>query len=401
MEILVQKFGGTSLANEENREKVAEKIIKKHREGYKMVIVVSAIGRKENPYSTDSLISLIDKRNIKKRELDLLMSCGEIISAAVLSSLLNSKNMKNTVLTGSQAGIVTNDTFTNAKVLQVNPNAIVNKLKEDNIVIVTGFQGITKDGNVTTLGRGGSDTTAVLLGEAMGCKCIEIYTDVNGIMTADPRVVPDAKLLEKLSYKDVYQLAENGAKVIHPRAVEVAERSNLNLVIKNTLKDSKGTIINNKKNDNLAEPRGKIINAITCKNNKSQIIIYRNKRNPSIEKLMDKLSKNNISIDLINLLWDKIIFTIDSDDLETIEEILKNNYDKFKITNNCSKISIIGHRMKGRPGVMNKIVKSLCKENIDILQTSDSHTTIWCLIKEKNATKAIRSLHKEFQLNEK
>lgn len=405
MDIIVQKFGGTSVATHENRERVVTRILNEYKKGNKVVVIVSAIGRKGDPYATDSFLNLVNRKKLSTREIDLLVSCGEIISAVVLANHISDKGYRTIVYTGFQAGIETDDKYGNADIISVNPQNILNSLKEDKIVIVAGFQGITKDGNITTLGRGGSDTTAVALGEALKCKYVEIYTDVDGIMTADPRVVPDARLIEKICYQEVYQLAEDGAKVIHPKAVEIAERGNIEIKIKNTLKECDGTIITTKEATNFYSKDSKwndrIISALTYKKNRAQVIIEINGNKYNTNLLLKEITERNISIDLINFFVDKKIFTIDEEDVNLLEDILKNSNCNFKIIRNCCKISAIGHRMRGIPGVMSRIVAALAESNIEILQTADSHTTIWCLIREKDMEKALRALHREFCLDDK
>ncbi|WP_069649553.1 aspartate kinase [Caloranaerobacter ferrireducens] len=402
MKIVIQKFGGTSVSTFENREKVVKKIIDKFSKGYSLVVVVSAMGRKGDPYATDSLISLVNKQNVSKRDLDLLMSCGEVISAIVLSDHIKRRGYETIVLTGQQAGIVTDSNYGEANVISVNPERIMRHLSQNKIVVVAGFQGADENGEVTTLGRGGSDTTAVILGEALKSEVVEIYTDVDGIMTADPRIVPEAKLIEKICYSEVYQLAENGAKVIHPKAVEIAERANLKVVVKNTLNECTGTLITYPETYNYSIDKNKdnIITAITHKVGRVQIIIYSDGNEEKIQKLMNEIAKNNISLDLINLLLDRKIFTIDKKDLGKLKRILDRSNIRYNLIDNCCKLSIIGNKMSGVPGVMAKIVNALSNEGISILQTSDSHTTIWCLIKERDAHKAIKVLHKEFNLGE-
>jgi aspartate kinase len=403
MKIIVQKFGGTSLSSEDGRNKVSDKIIEKYEEGYKVVSVVSAMGRKGSPYATDTLLSMVNPKIIANREIDLLMSCGEIISAVVLANHLYERGYSVVVLTGFQAGILTDDNFGNAEIISVDSNNILKYLNKDNIVIVAGFQGSNKFGDITTLGRGGSDITAVALGKALKCNRVEIFTDVDGIMTADPNIVPDAKVLKKMCYSEVYQLAEDGAKVIHPKAVEMAQQSNIPLVVKNTYSDSEGTSIE-EVNVNFINNRKelfneKIITAITYKKNRVQVVISLND-DAMIDKLMEEITSNHISLDLINFLVDKKIFTIDEEDKDKLISILDREDFDYEIVENCCKISAIGYKMRGVPGVMARIVKALSKENIKILQTSDSHNTIWCLIKEEDTDKALAALHKEFKLYE-
>ncbi|WP_058485207.1 aspartate kinase [Defluviitalea phaphyphila] len=401
MDIVIQKFGGTSVATEQSRNEVAKKIIKAKEEGKKPVVVVSAMGRKGDPYATDTLIEFVSSINssIPQRELDLLMSCGEIISAVVLTNILISKGYKASAMTGAQAGIITDDSFGNADVLMVNPKNIFELISKDIIPVIAGFQGISQTGNITTLGRGGSDTSASLIGEAVKANTIEIYTDVDGIMTADPRICPDAKVIEKISYNEVFQLADSGAKVIHPRAVEIAMRANIPLFIKNTFNERPGTCIihyGGEENNLLKKSNNRLITGIAHRNNRLQICIEG--ENIDDEDLFSTLAENNISIDIINIFPERKLFTVDDKYKEIIIKILNQKNVKFKLTDNCCKITLIGERMTGVPGVMAKIIKCLNKNNITILQTVDSLTTIACLIHNSNTTKAVMALHKEFEL---
>lgn len=402
MKTIIQKFGGTSLASEESRERVVSKIVNKYKSGFNIVVTVSAIGRKGNPYSTDSLIDLINLKSTAPREIDLLLSCGEIISAVKLSSTLNEKGYKSIVYTGGQAGIVTNNTFGNANIVEIKPKKLYESLEKGYIVIVAGFQGTSINGEITTLGRGGSDITAVALGKALNSQWVEIYTDVDGIMTADPNIVSNAKVLENMCYSEVYQLAEDGAKVIHPKAVSMAQESNIPLKILNTFTENEGTTIETLEkiyyNGKNTIKEDKIITAITYKKGRVQVILDMEDNDNNTEYLMEDLTSNNVSIDLINFFIDKKVFTIDNNDLPKLEKIMnKRNYE-YRVVRNCCKLSAIGYKMRGVPGVMARIVKALLKEKVKILQSSDSHNTIWCLIEEKDTDKAISALHKEFKL---
>ncbi|MCX7904382.1 MAG: aspartate kinase [Caloramator sp.] len=393
MKIIVQKFGGTSVATQQRREMVADRIIDAIDRGYKPVVVVSAIGRKGDPYATDTLLSLINNGNCKisKREVDLLLCCGEIISAVVMAETLEKRGYNVSVLTGGQAGIITNNDYGNAEVLKVETKRIMDLLYAGVIPIVTGFQGMTQDGDFTTLGRGGSDVTGAILGEALKAEFIEIYTDVDGIMTADPRIVPEAKVINKISYNEVFQFADQGAKVIHPKAVEYAMRGNIPLYIKNTLSNAPGTIITSSR-----DSRNKIITGITHMSNRSQVSVHF--IDDDSNEIFDILADNKISIDLINVFPKYKVFTVDSKDAQRVEEILKELKLEYNIINNCSKIAVIGNGMKGVPGVMAKILKTLNENGIKVLQTADSHSTIWCLVKDEDTIKAINLLHKAFEL---
>ena len=398
MKILVQKFGGTSVSTPERRSQVVEKVLKALENGYATVVVVSAMGRKGEPYATDTLLSLVDSEFKEKNLLstDLLMCCGEIISTVVMCEELARANIKCVPLTGGQAGIITNDNFGSAAVKRVDTENIRNLLASGVVPVVAGFQGCTEKGYFTTLGRGGSDVTAALLGAALKAEEVEIYTDVDGIMTADPRIVKDASLIKKISYNEVFQFADQGAKVIHPRAVEIAMNSNITLSIKNTMSESEGTLISN---FSLKETE-EIITGITHVDKRVQIKVcfIDNEDNPSYNTLLDKLAEQQISIDLINVFPHEQIFTIDYKDKTKIESIMRNLRIRYTLVENCSKIAVIGSRMRGTPGVMARILRTIYSEGIEIFQTADSHLTIWCLVRSEFAQKAINALHKEFKL---
>lgn len=399
MNILIQKFGGTSVSSIERRELVADKIIKAKKEGYAPVVVVSAMGRKGDPYATDTLIDLVKSipDNMSKKELDMLMACGEIISCSVLCSTLKSKGYLCTTLSGGRAGIITNDDFGNASVIKVETEILYSLLEKDIIPIVAGFQGITEKGDVTTLGRGGSDTTAAILGEALKAIEIQIFTDVDGIMTADPKIVPDARVIQSIGYNEVFQFADQGAKVIHPRAVEFAMRGNIPLVIKNTLSDAPGTLITNYYEDGVNKP---LVTGITCMLNRTQVHIEdEDDKILDDEKIFMTLAENKISIDLINVFPSNKVFTVDAECTQKVQSILKGLNIKFRMIDNCCKISIIGNGIRGVPGVMARVIKALRRSNVEILQTSDSHTTIWCLVRYEDTAKSINALHNEFNLS--
>ncbi|MGE5629943.1 MAG: aspartate kinase [Caulobacteraceae bacterium] len=393
MKIIVQKFGGTSVTTEEKRNMAIDKVIAAVEKGYSPVVVVSAMGRKGDPYATDTLLSLINGKggNIDKREIDLLMCCGEIISAVVMVEAFAQRGYKARALTGGNAGIITDKNYGSAGVVHVETERILQVLEQGLIPVVTGFQGMTEEGDYTTLGRGGSDTTGALLGKALKAECVEIYTDVDGIMTTDPRIVPDAKIIDRISYDEVFQLADQGAKVIHPRAVEYAMDGNIPLVIKNTVTEAPGTLITNS-----TGPAGNSVTGITSMMNRTQISINISKDSSIGNDVFKLLAQRNISIDLINVFPDQKLFTVDSADAAEVEDILKHHCIDYQIISNCSKISIIGNVFKDMPKVMVKIFKTLEQNNIRILQTANSRTTVWCLVKEDDTKKAMNELHNAF-----
>lgn len=392
LEILIQKFGGTSVSNEEKRIQVVKKVKMALKEGYKPVVVVSAMGRKGEPYATDTLLSLVDEsfKNDNNQALDLLMCCGEFISTVVMCNEFHKHGINAMPVTGGQAGIITNDDYNYAEPVETDMTFLRSLLEKNIVPVVAGFQGITKDGLFTTLGRGGSDTSAAILGVALNAKEIQIYTDVDGIMTADPRIVGDAELIPAISYNEVFQFAEQGAKVIHPRAVETSMKGNIPIVVKNTMSDCEGTIINS-----IGDiTSNKLYTGITSVGDRIQVNIKLSLNKPENYKhVLRVLAENNISLDLINIFPNEKIFTIDSKDKDNLLKTLSSIDIKFTIIENCSKISIIGSRIRGIPGVVAKIVDTLDEVNIPVLQTADSHTTIWCLIEDKHTRKAIQTLH--------
>ena len=401
MGILVQKFGGTSVASVEKMGEVCN-IIKKYRDkGYDLVIVVSAMGRNGAPYATDTLINLCTKVNNQpnKRELDMIMSCGEIISGTILSSMLQSQGIPSIFLTGMQAGVTTTKTFSNAKIKGVNTKRIESEIDEGKVVIVAGFQGGTEDGEVTTLGRGGSDTSAVALGKALGSETVQIYTDVDGIMTADPRIEPDAKILKYVDYEEVFQMAAKGAKVIHPRAVELAKSGEIILEIKNTLNPScEGTKIGNKKipseSNKYEDVKDRLMTAVAHKDNIAQVKVKSSE--DVFLNILNELESKQINLDMINFFTEEKAFALDQSNIFLVEEILKNYNVEYNIRGNCAKVTLIGSKVTETPGVIAKVVRALSKAGVTLLQSSDSFTSLTCLVKEEDMITTVHAIHNQF-----
>lgn len=403
MTIVVQKFGGTSVESYEKMQQVCN-IIKNYKEkGLDVVVVVSAMGRKGAPYATDTLINLCKNvnENSSKRELDLIMSCGEIISGTILTNMLKGNGIDAVFLTGSQAGIYTDGKFSDSRILDIKPERIYKELDEGKVVIVAGFQGTTESGEVTTLGRGGSDTSAVAIGKALECETVEIYTDVDGIMTADPRVEPEAKVLDYINYEEVFQMADKGAKVIHPRAVEIAKSGSIALNIKNTLNPSHpGTRISGMSPKFEVNKEAKSLHTMTAVAHKNGIAQIKVKSKEDIfTEIMNEIESNEISLDMINFFVEEKAFVIDHEKLKILKDILNNHDLEYTVKENCAKVTLIGTKMTGIPGVMAKIVRALSKSKINLLQTSDSNMTISCLVEEKDMKSAVHAIHDEFKLN--
>ena len=399
MRIIIQKFGGTSMADENGRSFVLEKI-KKAKELFDgVVVVVSAMGRLNSPYATDTLLSLLggSQGSLSKRELDLLMGTGEIISAVVLSGELQKAGIASEAYSGGRAGIITDNNYTGAEVLSVDAVPLRAALREGLVPVVAGFQGRSLEGELATLGRGGSDLTAALLGEALDAEKVEIYTDVDGIMTTDPKLCGQAVTLEGISYNEVFQMADSGAKVIHKKAVEVARRAGIPLIIKNTFSEHKGTAITEYRYLNQTG-KHRPITAIACRTERVQ---YRIEGKLADEGFFRELAAAGVSIDIINIFPDLRAFTIDADKTSAAEAVLQKYDACYQRTDDCTKISLIGEGMTGVPGVMARILSALTKREIEILQTADSLSTIACLISSPQTAAAVAALHQEFGLGEK
>ncbi|ARU62518.1 aspartate kinase [Tumebacillus avium] len=403
MRILVQKFGGTSVATREIREQAIEHIMEAKSLGYSVVVVVSAMGRKGDPYATDSLLSLIDEQDrTSRREVDLLMSCGELISGVVFAAQLRAHGVETTVLNGGQAGITTNDDFSRAQIMTINPKRILQELEHDRVVIVTGFQGWTKDYETTTLGRGGSDTTATALGVALDAEVVDIFTDVEGIMTADPRIVDDARRLRAVTYSEICNLAYQGAKVIHPRAVEIAMQKNIPIRVRATSSKDEGTLVTSQTGTDRIEGelRDQLVTGITQTANVTQIKVFAEPGMSGMQlKVFQAMAANGISVDFINVNPRGVAYTVSDNDTDKALRVLEDMGYRPEVTRGCAKVSAVGAGIAGVPGVMALILDAITSEGIEILQSADSHTTIWCLVRGDDMARAVRALHNKFELH--
>ncbi|RWR14169.1 aspartate kinase [Siminovitchia fortis] len=406
MKVVVQKFGGTSVKNSETRAHAKRHIQKALDNGNKVVVVVSAMGRKGDPYATDTLLGLIGdkKTTLTGREKDMLVSCGETISSVVFTHMLNEKGIRATAMSGAQAGFLTNSDFTNAKILKMNCERLKEELKKYDVVVVAGFQGAAENGDVTTIGRGGSDTSAAALGAALNAEFIDIFTDVEGMMTADPRIVKKARPLPVVTYDEVCNMAYQGAKVIHPRAVEIAMQAKIPLRIRSTYSDSPGTLVTTlDRKIEQPEVRDQLVTGIAYLENISQIKVTAKKGQYNFQSEVFKAMANaNISVDFINISPTGVVYTIPEDTVErAVAELNAAGYDPV-VEPKCAKVSIVGAGITGVPGVTAKIVTALAEKEIRILQSADSHTTIWVLVEGNELENAVNALHDVFELqNEK
>lgn len=404
MRLLVQKFGGTSVQTEENRSYVIKKIKEALQQQYKVVAVVSALGRNPDPYATDTLVSMVDEPETKneKRELDLLMSCGEIISSTILANELRRKKIKAVALTGAQAGLITDDHFNEAKIKQVKSARLKEELKTADVIVVAGFQGRTETGEITTIGRGGSDTSAAAFGASLQAEYIDIFTDVNGIMTADPRIVASAQPIDVVTYTEICNLAYEGAKVIHPRAVEIAMQAKIPIRIRSTYSDDFGTLITTSRSDQIGvDIPDRLVTGIAHMTEIAQLKIPVEKSDIKAQSVIfTTMAEAQISVDFINISPTEITYTVPRTIVQRAKTLLEEQGFTVFITENCAKVSAVGAGMTGIPGVAAKITKSLTDVGVQVLQSADSHTTIWVLINESEVSEAVNALHETFKLNQ-
>lgn len=402
MKIVVQKFGGTSVKNEEGRSHALRHIKNAVHEGFKVVVVVSAMGRKGDPYATDTLLSLVGAplAKINKRETDLLLSCGEVISSVVFTNMLLENELTATALTGAQAGFRTNHDHMNAKIIDMKCERLKNELELHDVVVVAGFQGSARNGDTTTIGRGGSDTSAAALGSALNAEWIDIFTDVEGIMTADPRIAQNARSLDVVTYTEVCNMAYQGAKVIHPRAVEIAMQSKIPIRIRSTYTDGLGTLVTAvTKQSRGTDIKERPVTGIAHVANITQIKVVAKENQYDLQSEVFKaMAKEGISVDFINIYPHGVTYTVTEEMTDKAIQILNGLGHEPKVERGCAKVSVVGAGMQGVPGVASKIVTALSEQGIRIMQSADSHTTIWVLVEQEDLPKAVNALHDAFHL---
>lgn len=403
MKIIVQKFGGTSVKDEESRKLAQGHIERALADGYKVVVVVSAMGRKGDPYATDTLLSLIGGHltKLSKREQDILMSCGEVISSVVFANMLLDSGIHAVALTGAQAGFRTNKDHTNAKIVEMKCDRLLRELENHDVVVVSGFQGAAKNGDVTTIGRGGSDTSAAALGAALNAEWIDIFTDVEGIMTADPRIVENARPLPIVTYTEVCNMAYQGAKVIHPRAVEIAMQAKVPIRIRSTYSENMGTLVTTINKNRGSDIKERLVTGIAHVSNVTQIKVFAKKEQYYLQaEVFKAMANEKISVDFINISPNGVVYTVSEEMTDKAIQVLNGLGHDPVIERHCAKVSVVGAGIAGVPGVTSKIVTALSDQGIRILQSADSHTTIWVLVKQDDLVKSVNALHSAFQLEE-
>ena len=402
MALIIQKYGGTSVADAVRVKEVAKRVLKYKKEGHDVIVVVSAPAG-----TTDSLIRRAYElsETPSKRELDMLLTSGEQISIASLAIAIEDLGKKAVSLNAFQVDFKTTDEHTKATILNINTDIIREKLSEGNVVVFAGFQGITENNEITTLGRGGSDTTAVALGAALQADEVEIYTDVDGVYTADPRVVKNPKKLNTISYQEMLEMAASGAKVLHPRAVEIAARYGIKIHLRSSFDDSTGTIVKEKGDESMEQVK---IIGITSTKNEGKITLSGVPDKPGIAaKVFSKLAKAKINTDIIlqsssvTKEFNNISYTVSIDDLKEAVEISQELKEELGAEGvsydaNIAKISAIGIGLKTHYETTAEIFDTLAENGINIDMISCSEINVSCIIKEEDVNKAVRALHEKF-----
>ncbi len=406
MSIIVQKFGGTSVADTEKIKHVAEVVMRERSFGNDVVVVVSAMG-----HTTDHLVKLAKEISDTppSRELDMLLSTGEGISIALLAMALQTAGCKAVSMNAMQVGIITENIHTKARIVDIKTDKLKKHLNEGKVVVVAGFQGVTEEGEITTLGRGGSDTSAVALAAALGAERCDIYTDVEGVYTTDPRIVPTASRLEEVSYEEMLELARVGANVLHPRAVETAKQFKVPLRVRSSFKlENKGTLIVGVEDMELHKP----VTGVAADLTQLRIVVCDVPDTPGhAAKIFTKLSEANISVDMIIQSYARkientndIAFTIDKGDLDktlkTLDELKSEiKASRFQVDDNIAKVSIVGAGMIDRPGIAASMFETLANLGINIKMISTSEIKVSCLVDENDAKRALIALHETYGLS--
>ena len=407
MNLIVQKFGGTSTRSFETRKKMYEHIERQLNKGKKVIAVVSAMGRYGDPYATDTLLSNVRKESLTGEEIDRLMSMGETISSLVIKSELASKGINATTATFSEIGIHTNSIYQNADIEKVDGTILLNKLEEFDVIIVPGFQGISEEGKVTTLGRGGSDLSAVALAIGVGAKRVDIFSDVDGIYTADPRIVPDAKKIAYISYEEMLELACNGAKVLNHRCVQLAAKFGIEIHARSCFDFRRGTYVigdDRMVQENLNEM---LISGVTGSMNEARItLVGIDSTGNAPSKLFNAIDEAAINVNVFNQALvgggkADISFIINDEDLPKATKIcndLKKELDAKRIIvrGNIGKVSIIGVGIKSHHGIFNQIFDTLESNDIHVEMTSCSEINISCYIDRDDVNKAQALIHELF-----
>ena len=401
--LIVKKFGGSSVANKERIFNVAKRCIEDYKAGHDVVVVLSAMGD-----TTDHLIELAQSINpkAKKREMDMLLTTGEQVSVALMAMAMHAMDVPAVSLNAFQVMMYSTSRYGNARFKRVDTERIQHELDSRKIVIVTGFQGVNKYDDITTLGRGGSDTTAVALAAVLHADKCEIYTDVDGIYTADPRVVKNAKKLDVITYDEMLEQASLGAKILHNRSVEMAKKYNVELVVRSSLNESEGTTVKE-----AAKMEKLLVTGVAADTNTARISVIGVEDKPGTAfRIFNTLAKNNINVDIILQSVGRegtkdISFTVASDDLEHALKVLEDQKERLTIqqitwNEEVAKLSVVGAGMMSNPGVAAKMFEALYNSRVNINMISTSEIRITVLVKESDIDKAMNAVHDGFMMSE-
>ncbi len=404
MGLIVQKYGGTSLSDPARIKNVARRIVRSKEEGNRLVVVLSALGG-----TTDDLIELAHKvsDNPPERELDMLISTGEQVSVALLAMAIYALGHEAISFTGAQVGIITDSTHTKARILKINTKRIEETIKGSKIVIVAGFQGVDLSREITTFGRGGSDLTAVALAKALGAEICEIYTDVEGVYTADPRICPDARKLKKLSYEEMLELASLGAQVLQSRSIEAAKKFGIPIHVRSSFTKRSGTLISKE----VKAMEDVLVSGVTYNEDEAKVTILDVPDRPGMAaRIFKRIFQNDINVDMIIQNVSKtrtgrtdVSFTVLKTDLEKTMEIMKQVSDEVGAKgavadDGIAKVSVVGVGMRSHSGVAARMFEALASVGINIEMISTSEIKISCVIRQEDAKEAVRVIHKRFEL---
>lgn len=403
--VIVQKFGGTSVADTEKIKNVAKTVIREKNNGNDVVVVVSAMG-----HTTDYLVKMAKdlSKTPSSREMDMLLSTGEGVTIALLAMAIQAEGYDAVSFNAMQIGIMTEKVHSKARIVDIKTEKLRKNLNEGKIIVVAGFQGVTDGGEITTLGRGGSDTSAVALAAALNADRCDIYTDVEGVYTTDPRIVPKASRLDKISYDEMLELAHAGANVLHPRSVETAKQFNVPMRVRSSFKlDNLGTLILGVENMEIYKP----VTGVAADLSQARIVVCDVPDVPGqAAKLFGKLAKEHISVDMIIQSYARkvsntndIAFTIDSADMDKTIATLNALKDELscgdiQVNDNIAKVSIIGAGMIDRPGIASSMFETMAEVGVNIKMISTSEIKISCLVAKTDAQRALKALHDVFQL---
>jgi aspartate kinase len=402
MPFVVQKFGGTSLGDAEKIKNVARRVVKTKQAGNQVLVVVSAMGQE-----TDRLISLAQQitPHANERELDMLLSTGEQVSIALLAMAIQAMGHEAKSFTGHQVRIITDSSYTRARILRVDAERIQQELDQGQIVIVAGFQGMDKNHEITTLGRGGSDITALALATTMEAKVCEIYTDVDGVYTTDPAIVPEARKIERISYDEMLELASLGAKVLQIRSVEFAKKYGITIHVRSSFNEQEGTWVV-EEDPSMEEV---VVRGVAYNKDEAKITVKGVPDRPGLAAMIFcEVARHNIVVDMIiqNVGEDgraDISFTVSKDDSHTAMNILEklaqeHNLGQVECDSKITKLSVVGVGMRSHSGVAAKMFQSLAEEGINIMMISTSEIAISCVIESKYTELGVRTLHEAFEL---